>query len=148
MIVSFDSNILIYASDRSQSERHRVATATIAAAIRQGNALIPLQVLGEFYYVRTRKLRRTVAETRGFIEGWRQTAHVEPYGEADIDAAIGCNEAHGLSFWDAMIWAVSERAGATLLVTEDLQPGRRLGRVTFVNPFDPANEKLLGIGQA
>lgn len=145
MIISFDSNILIYASDRSQGERHRLATATLGEAIRRGSALIPLQVLGEFYHVRTRKLRRTGAETRTFIEGWRRTARIQPYDEADIEAAMSCTEAHGLSFWDAMIWAVSERAGAALLVTEDLQPGRRLGRVTFVNPFDPANRSLLGL---
>ncbi len=143
--VCFDSNILIYASDRSQSERHRLATAAISRAIVQGAALIPLQALGEFYFVRTRKLRRSREETRGFIEGWRRTARIEPYIEADLDQAMAASEAHGLSFWDAMIWAVGERLGAALLVTEDMQAGRRLGGVTLVNPFDAAGQQRLGL---
>ena len=53
--------------------------------------------------------------------------------------------AHGLPFWDALIWAVAERAGAASLVSEDFQPGRRLGRVNIVDPFDPANAARLGI---
>jgi predicted nucleic acid-binding protein len=145
--ISFDSNILIYASDSSQNERHRIATEVIGGAIHRGEALIPLQALGEFYHVRTRKLRRSRDETRGFIDGWRRTAWVEPYGEADIEAAMDCSQSHGLSFWDAMIWAVSERAGASLLATEDLQAGRRLGGVTFVDPFDPSSHRRLGLSR-
>ena len=143
--VCFDSNILIYASDKSQSERHRLARSAIAQAIRRGDALIPLQALGEFYFVRTRKLRRSREETRSFIDGWRRTARIEPYVEADLGPALAASEAHGLSFWDAMIWAVCERVGATLLVTEDMQAGRRLGGVTLVNPFAPEGRQRLGI---
>lgn len=143
--VCFDSNILIYASDSSQSERHRLATAAIGSAVVRGAALIPLQALGEFYYVRTRKLRRSREETRAFIDAWRRTARIEPYAEADLLPAMAASEAHGLSFWDAMIWAVSERAGASLLVSEDMQAGRRLGSVTLVNPFEPAGRQRLGL---
>lgn len=143
MIRCFDSNILIYAVDSRGGERHRVAAAVLARAIRDGTAVVPLQALGEFYHVTTRRLglARTVA--RRFVDGWRATTRVEPYDAADLGAAMQASEDHGLAFWDALIWAVAERAGAAFLVTEDLQPGRRLGRVTFVDPFDPASLALL-----
>ena len=38
-----------------------------------------------------------------------------------------------------MLWATAKRAGCRMLFSEDLQDGRRLGDVLFVNPFDPAN---------
>ena len=107
--------------------------------------MLPLQALGEFYHVTTRKYRMERRAVRAFIDGWCRTAQIEPYGRADIQAAMTACEAHGLSFWDAMIWAVSERVGAAYLVTEDLQPGRQLGRVTIVSPFHPANHQLLGV---
>ena len=110
--------------------------------------MLPLQALGEFYHVTTRKFRLDRRLVRTFIDGWRRTARVEPYGEADFGQAMNCSETHGLTFWDAMIWAVSERVGASLLVTEDLQPGRRLGGVTFVNPFDRTNDRLLGVDRS
>ena len=144
VIVSFHSKILICAIDSRDGERHEIAAAVLGHAIASGMALLPLQALAEFYRLTTRKYGIDRPTARAFVEGWRHTARVEPYGEADIEAAMNACEAHGLSFWDAMIWAVSERVGASLLVTEDMQPGRRLGNVTLVNPFDPASRPLLG----
>jgi predicted nucleic acid-binding protein len=148
VIRCFDSNILIYAIDSRGDARHRVAASALARAIRDRAAVVPLQALGEFYHVTTRKLGLARATARRFVDGWARTTRVEPYGEDDLGAAMRACEDHGLSFWDALIWAVAERTGAAFLVTEDLQPGRRLGRVTFIDPFDPANRAMLGIDRA
>lgn len=145
MIVSFDSNVLIYAIDNQGGERHAVATNVLGHAIANGTALLPLQALGEFYHVTTRKFRIEPVTARRFIDGWLRTVRVEPYGETDVVAATDACAAHGLSFWDAMMWAVSERMGASVLVTEDMQHGRRLGGVTLMSPFDQTTHDLLGI---
>lgn len=144
MIVSFDSNVLIYAIDNRSGERHAVAADILGRAIANGTALLPLQALGEFYHVTTRRFRIEPATARKFIDGWLRTVRVEPYGETDVVAATDACAAHGLSFWDAMIWAVSERIGASVLVTEDMQHGRRLGGVRLMSPFDRATHELLG----
>ena len=52
-----------------------------------------------------------------------------------IVAASQLKERHGLSFWDALIVEAARRAGATRLVTEDLQSGRRLAGLLIDNPF-------------
>jgi predicted nucleic acid-binding protein len=44
-------------------------------------------------------------------------------------------ERHTLSLWDALILEAARRAGATRLLTGDLQPGRRIGGVRIENPF-------------
>jgi len=49
--------------------------------------------------------------------------------------AVRAVEHHGLSFWDSLQWAVAKQAGATLLLTEDLQHDRVLEGVWFRNPF-------------
>ncbi len=145
MIVSFDSNVLIYAIDNRGGERHSVAASVLGHAIANGTALLPLQALGEFYHVTTRKFRIERGTARSFIDAWLRTARVEAYGEADIAAAMEASATHGLGFWDAMIWAVSERIGASVLVTEDMQHGRRLGGVTLMSPFAPATHVALGL---
>jgi predicted nucleic acid-binding protein len=48
-----------------------------------------------------------------------------------------------MSFWDALLWATADRIGVRHLLTEDFQDGRMLGGVTFVNPFNGANARLL-----
>jgi predicted nucleic acid-binding protein len=145
VIVSFDSNVLIYSIDNRGGERHTVAAAVLGHAIANGTALLPLQALGEFYHVTTRKFRIDRTTARKFMDGWLRTVRVEPYGEADIRAATDACATHGLGFWDAMIWAVSDRSGASVLVTEDMQHGRRLGRVTLMSPFDPTTHDALGL---
>ncbi len=42
---------------------------------------------------------------------------------------------HRLSFWDAMLWATARQGGCSAILSEDMQDGRRLGGVEFVNPF-------------
>ena len=63
----------------------------------------------------------------------------------DLEVAVGAVARHGLSFWDAMLWATANRAGCRMLFSEDLQEGRRLDGVLFVNPFVPANQKLVDL---
>jgi predicted nucleic acid-binding protein len=48
-------------------------------------------------------------------------------------------------FFDAMLWATVKAAGCRVLLTEDLQDGRGLEGVRFVNPFDPANNSLVDL---
>jgi predicted nucleic acid-binding protein len=54
-------------------------------------------------------------------------------------------ERHGLSFWDAMLWATANRAGRRVLLSQDFQDGRRLDGVLFVDPFAAANRKLVDL---
>jgi predicted nucleic acid-binding protein len=42
---------------------------------------------------------------------------------------------HGLSFWDALIWAAAQENGVPILYTEDFQHGRDVDGVRIVNPF-------------
>ncbi len=39
------------------------------------------------------------------------------------------------SFWDAMLVETARAAGATRLLTEDMQDGRLLGALKIENPF-------------
>ena len=48
-----------------------------------------------------------------------------------------------LSYFDALIIAVAARAGATLLLTEDMQDGLEVGGLRLVNPFMAGNAALI-----
>jgi predicted nucleic acid-binding protein len=52
-----------------------------------------------------------------------------------IVAASEREERQTLSFWEALVVEAARRAGATRLVTEDLQPGRNIGGVAVEDPF-------------
>src|SRR5262245_24451144 len=144
-MLGIDANVLVYAADSGEGVKHVRCREILAAAMTTGRVLIPAQALAEFVWVRTRKQRRPMAEALEFVDAWRELSQVAGYGDRDVSAAAETAQRHGMAFWDALIWAVCDRMGATVLVTEDFQDGRRLGAVKFLSPFNPVNAAQLGL---
>lgn len=55
--VLLDTNILVYAFDRSEPERHTAAREVVGDLLRSGRLVLSVQVLNEFYVVVTRQGR-------------------------------------------------------------------------------------------
>lgn len=144
-MIGFDTNVLVYAADRDEPAKRAVALRLVGRAIEDGTAFMPLQVLAEFYHVATRRVAIGGLAARRLVEDWRAAVAAEGFSGADLAAAMAAHERHRLAVWDALIWATCDRVGATVLATEDLQDGRTLGRVTFLDPFNPANAPRLGL---
>jgi len=53
----------------------------------------------------------------------------------DLVEASELEERHHLSFWDALIVVAARRSGAEVLLTEDLQEGRRFDGLLVASPF-------------
>jgi predicted nucleic acid-binding protein len=142
-ISSFDSNVLIYASGAGPAGRWRRAAEVMARGIRAGTSVLLLQALGEFSNVALRKYRLPMDDARAAVDAWRAALPLHAAAEDDLPAALDVVRDHGLQFWDAMLWATARRIGVRYLLTEDLQDGRVLHGVRFVNPFAPANDPLI-----
>jgi len=141
--IGFDTNILIYSAHADEGEKHRQAVALIARAVIAGRCILTLQALGEFYHATTRKLRFPPETAYGYVSRWQAAVPVQQASPEDLAAAHAAVTGHGLSFWDALIWATSRRAGVSLLLSEDFQHGRTLDGVTFANPFQPETAALI-----
>jgi predicted nucleic acid-binding protein len=141
--VTFDTNILVYAVSRSD-RRHHAATDLIDRAAR-ADCCQTLQSLAECLNVLSRKHRIPMTEAERWVRSFRRLFPVVAAVEDDLDRATAAVVEHGLSFWDAMLWATVRRAGCRVLFSEDFQDGRRLDGVLFVNPFVEANRKLVDV---
>ena len=142
-MISFDSNILVYAADNAAGERHRRSADLIERSIRHGNCVQTLQSLSEFFSGATRKSGIAPDAAAAFVEGWQAVVLVEASTAADLDAAIRAVGEHRLAFWDAMLWATARRTGVRILISEDFQDGRMLDGVRFIDPFAAHNSALL-----
>jgi predicted nucleic acid-binding protein len=131
-----DTNVLVYAHDRSETRKQPVAQALLDGLWRTRNGVLSTQVLQEFYVVATRKfdppMRRSAA--RGIVALYGEWPIVG-VDVALVLAASKLEERHSFSFWDALVVEAARRCGATRLLTEDLQDGRRIGGVSIENPF-------------
>jgi predicted nucleic acid-binding protein len=131
-----DTNVLAYAHDRSETRKQAVAQARLEELWRERNGVLSTQVLQELYVVATRKLATPIPGTtaRKIVALYAEW----PVVQVDVPlilAASDLEERHTLSFWDALVVEAARRAGATRLLTEDLQAGRRIAGVRVENPF-------------
>jgi predicted nucleic acid-binding protein len=142
-VISFDTNILVYAADAAAGERHRTAADLIERSVRRGNCIQTLQSLCEFFSVVTRKSGIEASAAAAFVQGWRSVMLIEASTIADLDEAIRAVEAYRIGFWDALLWATVRRAGVRFLVSEDFQDGQALEGVRIVNPFAARNATVI-----
>ena len=132
--LSLDSNILFYTVDADAGELQERARKIVRQAAL-GDCFLSLQTLCEFFASTTRKGKLTAAQAAAHIEDWQTLFPVVAATPASLRLAVRAVEHHSLSFWDAMQWAVAKQAGATLLLSEDMQHDRELEGVLFRNPF-------------
>ena len=142
-MISFDTNILVYATASAPDAKALRARDLIGRAMRAGWAVLLLQTLAEVAKVATRKSGNPIEDIRRTIAAWRAVLPIQAAAADDLAAALEAFRAHRLPFWDAMLWASAQRAGVRCLLTEDLQDGFILQSVRFVNPFKRANDRLI-----
>jgi predicted nucleic acid-binding protein len=133
--LSLDANILFYTVDADAGELQERAREIVRQAARDYDCFLTLQTLCEFFASTTRKGKLTVAQAAAHVEDWQTVFPVVAATPTSLRLAVRAVEQHSLSFWDAMQWAVAKQAGATLLLSEDLQHDRELEGVRFRNPF-------------
>lgn len=143
MIVTFDANVLAYATALVPQLKVQRARDLIARSMQRGPCLLLLQSLGEFAYVAIRKARMPADDVRTLIEGWCAVLPVHAAEAEDLPAALEAVKRHRFSFWDAMMWATARRVGVRYLLTEDMQDGFALDGVRFLNPFVAVNDDLI-----
>ncbi len=131
-----DTNILIYAHDRSAGPRHQRAKVLIQELWESGGGCLSIQVLQEFYVNVTRKVAHplrpeSAAQLIADLSVWA----VHRPSVDDVLYAIRLQNRFQLSFWDAMIVASALQLGCQTLWSEDFNPRQTYEHLSVVNPF-------------
>jgi predicted nucleic acid-binding protein len=96
--------------------------------------VVSTQVLTEFYATSTRRRLLAPGEALSLVSLWSQRDIVLQTPDL-ILRGIKLHQEHSLSIWDALIVQAAIDAHCDVLLTEDLQHGRRFGELQVVNPF-------------
>jgi predicted nucleic acid-binding protein len=131
-----DTNILVYAHASAEGKKHNIAKALIDELWRSGRGVISAQVLQEFCYVLTRKMRPPrpvpdVVKRALDLLNWT----IVPGSALLSISALELSESHKVSYWDALIIGAAQTAECSVLYTEDLNNGQQFGSLRVVNPF-------------
>ena len=126
-----DSNIWLYAFMDESSPKHTLAKTLI----ERNSVMLSTQVVNEVCNNLIRKAGYTESEIQQTI---RNLAAVYPILDVTlpiIRQASVLRVAYRLSYWDSLILATAQDAGCSVVYSEDMQDGLRIGALTLRNPF-------------
>jgi predicted nucleic acid-binding protein len=139
--IAIDSNILIYAELEPDSAKGARSANLILQTARDG--VIAAQVLGEFLRFVQRRMPASFDEAIRQALLYQAVFLTPPTTDAIIKKAAEWAHVNRMQFWDCVVCAASEQAGAKVLLTEDTQDGRIINGLRLMNPFADANLKPL-----
>jgi predicted nucleic acid-binding protein len=134
--VFVDTNVLVYARDASDREKHATAGAWMEHLWTSSMGRLSVQVLQEYYVTVTRKLQPAlpIDEAREDIRdlaAWRPVR----IDEQIVESAWRIGDRFELSFWDSLIVAAAQAVGCNALLTEDLQHDMEIDGLHVADPF-------------
>jgi predicted nucleic acid-binding protein len=144
--VGLDTNFLAYLAgvDRGALDKGKINASRALMAQLAGRVcfIVTTQALGELFVVLTRA-GASRQEAQAIVE--TLSAELERVGitpeifEKALEIAVSCK----LQIWDSIILSASAASGCSLLLSEDMQHGFRVGSITIVNPFVEATHPQL-----
>ena len=145
--VLVDTNVFVYTYATAEPEKRARALEALDRLVLHARGKISTQVLGELFRIVTTKLRppRGADDALEDITTLARAWPVLPVTPLIVlDAARGVRD-HGLSYFDAQLWATARLNQIPVVLTEDFAQGRLLEGVQFLNPFS-ASFDLAALG--
>ena len=133
MSVFVDTNVVVYAFDRADANKQRIAIELLEGSER---LVLSTQVLLETWWVLTRRLTEPLekGEASEVIDRLSELPIVSTDPQLVLQA-IATSRRFEIAVWDALIIEAARAAGCNRVLSEDLQTGQDFGGVTIENPF-------------
>jgi predicted nucleic acid-binding protein len=132
-----DTNIFIYSLDRVDPRKAGVAMQIIREHAASGTGVISFQVIQEFFNVAFKRFPATMTLEDG--TGYLLTV-LRPFlavnsSLALYSGALSVRSRYQVSWYDSLIIAAALEANCSILYTEDLHHGAKMGGLRIENPF-------------
>jgi predicted nucleic acid-binding protein len=144
--VLVDTNVLVYAYDRSAPIKQKRALEVLDRLQATSLGVLSTQVLGEFFVTVTRKITEPLptheagSRVHNLLRAW---PIIEITGMIILEAARGVRE-HHFSYWDAQIWATAKLNQIPVVYSEDFSDGQSTEGIRFMNPFSAKFQLSIG----
>jgi predicted nucleic acid-binding protein len=135
-----DTNILVYAFDSSEGEKHRKAKALLERCLkREESFFLSTQNISEFYQVVTRKIEHPIPKREALeickkLVAFSGFVKISPEPPVLLDA-MKLDSEHGADYWDALIAATMRANGVSTIINENGKDFRKIPGIAVENPF-------------
>jgi predicted nucleic acid-binding protein len=132
-----DTNIFAYSFDSNASAKQERARYLIVHGIKTRKAVVSYQVVQEFFNLALRKFSRpmNVAEAEQYLQTVFQPLLAIQSSSTLFSHALRLQDKRHLSWYDSLIVAAAIESQCTILYSEDMHDGHRLGELQIKNPF-------------
>ncbi|MCP4696213.1 MAG: PIN domain-containing protein [Gammaproteobacteria bacterium] len=132
-----DTNVFVYSFDSEAPEKQAIAKGIIQTSLADDSGAISFQVIQEFLNVAIRKFAEPLSTDD--CQAYLHTV-LAPFCKvfASIplyEQTLELTKRYNYSLYDSLIIAAALEAQCTVLYSEDLQDGHKIGELTIVNPF-------------
>ncbi|RLI93506.1 MAG: hypothetical protein DRO94_05030 [Candidatus Altiarchaeales archaeon] len=135
-----DTNILVYAYDKTESEKHRICRDLVARCWNlETEYAISLQNISEFYVIITRKVENPIPiqNARSIVKdiidfnGWRKIN----FTQNTIISAMNINKRYKIHYWDALLAATMRENDIFSIYTENESDFKKIRWLDVINPI-------------
>jgi predicted nucleic acid-binding protein len=129
-----DTNILVYANDKSDPRKQILATKLVSDCIAERKGVISTQVLQEYACVALHILHQDLSIIHRRLRQF-QSLQLVLATPALISRALELHTQYQIHYWDAAILAAAEEAQCNQIYSEDFPDGAVYDKVRVVNPL-------------
>ncbi|MBF0466566.1 MAG: PIN domain-containing protein [Nitrospirae bacterium] len=134
-----DTNILVYAYDISEGEKHMISKAILKQIWEEGGGVVCLQNLMEFYVVITKKVKNPIGvnKAKTIIKDFLQSENwiVIDRDEETFLKAIDLVSQYNIHFWDATIATCMIDNDISEIITENKRDFEKIPDINITVPF-------------
>jgi len=130
-----DSNILIYAHQRSENEKHKRCAEVVSSLIDSDEMCLSVQNLVEFSRVLSEKASLDKDLVRQFVFDLSESSHVISYDENTVISALMISKQYKIHFFDALLAATMQENGISKILTENIKDFKKMPGIEAENPF-------------
>jgi len=132
-----DSNILVYAFDSAEKEKHDKASYFLKNAVKQEEGFLSVQTLSEFHSAVTAKIEKKISREKSLetLRELKDNFRIIRYDESTIIEAINLEIIYKIPFWDALIAATMQENNLKTICTENEKDFKKVPWIKTINPL-------------
>ena len=139
--IIFDTNILVYAFDKSEKEKNIKAKSLVLCVENNSiNGVITNQILGELFNVLTAKVRYRISYKDAssvindfiFSDKWQKINYTYKTVSKAVEMCCELNK----PFWDTLIIMTAIENNINKIYTENLKDFSEIAGISIINPYD------------
>jgi predicted nucleic acid-binding protein len=132
-----DTNVFVYEFDTRYPAKTERASTLVRSAIANKRGVVSYQVVQEFFNVAFRRFEKRLpaADAEQYLFSVFKPLLAVHSSPRLLLEALTIRTRHQFSWYDSLIVAAAQQADCSVLYSEDMQHGRRIGDLKIEDPF-------------